>query len=223
MPNEWTVPELWPDNTAYIIGGGSSLNTTGLLPTKENASAIIAKMNEDLVGLKDHRVIGVNDAYLLGSWVDVCWFGDVRWYEWNREKLLEFKGLKTCCCPTLAAPERPGIKVLKRSLQLGLTEDKQTVKWNKSSGTSALNLAVHFGVKKIVLLGFDMYIGKDGYHNWHDNHLVSGHSPANPYTRFMQPFVNIAVDAKRLGVEIINCNLESDITQFKKKALEEVV
>lgn len=223
MSNEWSVPELWPGNTAYIIGGGSSLNTTGLPPAKDNMPAIIAKINEDLAIIQDKRVIGVNNAYELGNWVDVCWFGDVRWYEWNRKKLLDFRGLKACCCPTLVAPERPGIKVLKRSNQLGLSEDKKSVKWNKSSGSSAISFAVHFGVKRIVLLGFDMYIGKDGYHNWHDNHEVKGHSPANPYGRFINPFVNIDVDAKRMGIEIINCNLDSNITQFEKKALAEVI
>ena len=54
----WIPPQIWKGQTVFILGGGPSLNEANL----------------DLI--HDRRVIGVNNAYQLGSWVDVCWFGD---------------------------------------------------------------------------------------------------------------------------------------------------
>ena len=54
----WNPPQIWKDQTAFILGGGPSLK------------------DADLDLIHDRRVIGVNNAYQLGSWVDVCWFGD---------------------------------------------------------------------------------------------------------------------------------------------------
>jgi hypothetical protein len=54
----WRIPKMWKGQTVFIIGGGPSLNGTPLHLIHE------------------HRVIGVNCAYMLGDWVDVCWFGD---------------------------------------------------------------------------------------------------------------------------------------------------
>ena len=54
----WKPPKIWKGGTAYIIGGGPSVN------------------DADLSLIHDRRVIGVNNAYSLGGWVDVCWFGD---------------------------------------------------------------------------------------------------------------------------------------------------
>lgn len=234
MPNlaikDWTVPRMWAGCTAFIIGGGSSLNSTGLEWSKVTSQQILDKINLDLKSIRDKRktnlssarAIGVNDAFLLGDWVDVCWFGDTRWYDWNRPKLLDFPNIKACCCPALGKPPRPGIKVLKRINVPGLTRDAQSVSWNRSSGSSAISLAVHFGVKRIVLLGFDMDT-KRGAHNWHSNHKVKGHSPTSPYSRFLKPFDAIAKDAKDMGVEIVNCNMDSKITQFPKMPLTEAV
>jgi len=51
-------PQIWKDGIAFILGGGPSLNDVDF----------------DLI--KNRRIIGVNNAYQLGDWVDVCWFGD---------------------------------------------------------------------------------------------------------------------------------------------------
>ena len=58
LVDAWHPPKMWNDKTVFVLGGGPSLNGTNL----------------DLI--RDERVIGANNAYQLGSWVDVCWFGD---------------------------------------------------------------------------------------------------------------------------------------------------
>jgi len=54
----WKPPKIWQGSPAFIIGGGPSVNDV------------------DFSLIKHHRIIGVNNSYQLGDWVDVCWFGD---------------------------------------------------------------------------------------------------------------------------------------------------
>jgi hypothetical protein len=51
-------PKIWKGRVAFILGGGPSLNDV------------------DFALIKEERVIGVNNAYKLGAWVDVCYSGD---------------------------------------------------------------------------------------------------------------------------------------------------
>lgn len=180
--NFWTVPEIWPGGTCYILGGGPSLSR---IPMER---------------LHDRRVIAVNNAYQLGDWIDVMFYGDCRWWNWHGKALLDFPGLKVTACEAHAA--KPGIRAVKRqNVPLGITTDRGRLCWNLNSGACAINLAVHFGVKKIVLLGFDMRL-VDDKHNWHNAH--SNRPNRNPYQRFLRPFANIAKDLETLGVECVN-------------------
>lgn len=202
----WTVPKMWLDSTAYILGGGMSL------------------LEENLSLIHKENVIGVNDAFRLGDWIDVCWFGDARWFDWNKEELSKFKGLIICCCPRLADKNK-WVKVLLRGKPQGIEARPDSISWNKNSGGSAINLAVHFGVKRIVLLGFDMKPDKDtGNDNWHDYHETKNNTSL-PYARFLQSFPIIMRDAERMGVEIINSTMCSLIEEriVPKVALEDVL
>lgn len=209
---EWKAPKIWrPDTIVFIIGGGASLKDENLSLISSNKS--------------NKRVIGVNDAFKLGEWVDVCYFGDVRWFDWNKDELIKFGGLKVCCCPRLSHHNSnvEWVYSLKRGKPLGIDLRPDYISWSKSSGASAINLAVHLGAKKIVLLGFDMSVDGVGEHNWHDYHKVKNTLAAVPYPRFLEAFPIIAKDCKREGVVVINSTMCSEITNFTKIPLEEVI
>ncbi len=55
MSDLWPIPKIWNKSTVFIIGGGPSL------------------LDIDLSLLHDKRVIGVNQAYKLGNWIDILW------------------------------------------------------------------------------------------------------------------------------------------------------
>lgn len=196
----WTVPRIWPDSTVYILGGGPGLS----------------KVSLSLI--RDKRIIGVNNAYQFGDWVDVCWFGDASWYKKHITGLVNFAGLRVHSCNSYA--ERPGTHRLARGKPYGIETRREYISWNNNSGASAINLAYHFGVKKIVLIGFDMRT-IDGKNNWHDDH---GSRPKdwNPYPRFMQGWKRIAQDARQLGLEILNATPDSALTVFPIVKLEDV-
>lgn len=200
FPNRKNVPRLW-NGTVFVLGGGPSLKEM------------------DLSSIHDQPVIGVNDAFKLGHWVDVIWFGDSRWYNWNKYYLNYHPGIVFGCPPT--SKIFPKVIQVDRKEGFGLTSVRHQVVWNKSSGASAINLALHLGAKRVVLLGFDMKV-VDGQHNWHNNHK---HFPnTNIYEkRFLPPFEKIASDAKGLKLEILNATPGSALTLFPMVNLADVI
>ena len=188
----WTAPRMWPGQTVFILGGGPSLQ------------------NIDLNRLRESRVIAVNNAYQLAEWIDVVFYGDCRWYENHKDALLNFGGLKVTCCDQHT--KLPGIKAIKRrNGTVGLDCNPALIAWNLSSGAAAINLAVHFGAKKIVLLGFDMR-KINGRNNWHTSHAEG--QDRDPYARFLATFPPIARDLIALDVECVNATPGSALGVF---------
>ena len=211
----WPAPRLWPGNECYILGGGPSLALA------------------DLSLLENRRVIAVNNAYQLGSF-DVCYYGDCRWGQIHAGALRDWPGLKVTCCPQHA--KRSGIKVIKKIARPeGISTDPKQVCWNRSSGASAINLATLFGVKRIVLVGFDMKrFGTEQIaelqaahpnvtrNNWHSEH-PNDPDKHNPYVRFREPFVAIKRDLDALGIECVNATPNSALLENPIMSLEEAV
>jgi hypothetical protein len=218
---KWTIQKIWSNSTVFILGGGKSLNTTGLdWNTEENKIKIRESISENLTCIHDKRVIGVNNAFELGDWVDVCLFGDVRWLEWNRRKLVNYAGLMVCCHPSM---NESWIKTVVRDSGFGISKTPDKVFWNKSSGGAAINLAVHLGAKNIVLLGFDMFVEPNSKPNWHDEHEVNIDKKEAPYKAMLEAFPVIKEDADKLGVRIINTSLDSEINCFEKMTLQQAM
>jgi len=188
----WTVPKMWPDNTCYILGGGPSLKLI------------------DVNRLRHSRVIAINNAYELGNWIDVLFFGDQRWFAGYRDLLGGFGGLKVTRYEGHA--REPGVlSVAYKSDRYGICTDPASVCWNLNSGACAINLAVHFGVKKIVLLGFDMRrVGTE--RNWHSKH--ANERSDGTYESYLTVFPDIRHDLDALGVECVNATPGSALTAF---------
>jgi len=218
--NYWTVQKIWPDSTVFIIGGGKSLNRTGLQWNDSTKETIKQAISNDLSCIHNERVIGVNNAFELGDWVDVCFYGDTRWLEWNQKKIIKFGGLVVCGHPQ---NKIEWIKTVDRENGFGISRNPNIIKWNKSSGGAAINLAVHFGAKNIVLIGFDMFAKSDGEDNWHKEHQIPNKINTSPYERMLNAFAEIKLDADSLQVRIINTSLDSKITCFEKMTLEEAI
>lgn len=222
----WRVPPIWEGGECWIIGGGPSIPYLFDIPedviTKVTLQHSSPKLYTPfLTSLHDRHVIGVNNAYELGLWVDACFFGDCSWYLVHRFKLAKWPNMKVTCCPRFERRKpdaMEGIKFLKRTQKdkrgegrHGITTKPGMICWNNNSGASAINLAVLFGAKRVVLLGFDMNM--DGHTHWHSGH---GKKSSPPFRRHLRNFPLIAQHAKEMGVEVLNASPKSSLDCFKK-------
>jgi len=226
----WTVPELWKDGECWIIGGGKSVPYQFDIPEDVIERVCNGKLpsysySPYLEVLHDKHIIGVNNVYQMGAWIDFLFFGDGSWYLTHRLNLAKWIGIKVTCSPKFQRDKyakQEGIKYLAKDKthKHGLSSVPYKVSWNGNSGAAAISLAAHLGVKRIILLGFDMNM--DGkFSHWHGSHGKKNRTP--PFRRHLQGFPNIAEDAKRMKIEILNANKNSAITSFPKVTLEEVL
>jgi len=155
--------------------------------------------------------------YTPRDWVDVLYFGDTNWWDWHKENLKYFSGLKVHSITSLK--DKFGTKRLIRGKPKGIETRPGYISWNKCTGSSAINLAIHFGVSRIILLGYDMR-NIDGSNNWHHNHRKR---EDDPYPEYLTCYPSIAKDAEEIGVEILNATPGSAINVFPVVKLEDVL
>lgn len=221
----WKVPKLWPNSTIYVIGAGPSLiGMDSCLPPRDGRYGLAAY-------LWDKHVVGVNDAFEIGDYVSVLFFGDTRWYWARKEKIKMFKGLKITCNKGTkwgkgheSVVHEPDINVIDVQKSFGFSNKRDGVGWNRSSGGSAINLAVHLGAKRIILLGFDMNDldrGYDGLLRKHVPGMINEYKPG-VYKFQSGAMGRIKQSAERIGVEILNANPHSAIKEFKKVKLQDI-
>ncbi len=209
-PNHVTVPRLWHGETAVVIGGGPSL-------TSEDVQLCRGKA----------RVIAVKEALELAPWADVLYACDEHWWRFHTG-MPSFTGLKFGLEPApmyLKQYEQwPDVQLLRNTGMDGLELDPSGLKTGQNSGYQAIGLAVHLGVSRVVLLGFDMWTAGDGRQNWFQGH--AGRRPYHhptPYPVFHHFFQTIAEPLKATGVEVINCSRTSLLRVFPMRPLEEVL
>lgn len=227
----WNVPKLWDGGDVWIIGGGPSVPrqfgvpediiqkvTQGTLPPNTYSSYMSY--------LHDKHVIGVNMAYQLGDWIDIVIFGDNGFFLKERNGMALFPGLKVSCGSN--CKNERWVKHLSRdaSHTKGISPNVNMVSWNGNTGGAAINLAVHLGAKRILLLGFDMNIDKTQWQHWHNLYnkgpvVDERRKRKLPFARHLTCFPPIAEDARRLGVEIINLSPTSAIDSFGKMTVKE--
>ncbi len=243
----WRVPKIWQGGRCFVIGGGPSIleqfrvpaDLADLIRNPAERDYGPWSLSELMSPIHGEHCIAVNNAYLIGDWIDSLFFGDSNWFIHHRHKLAQWPGIKVSCNDRFANigkdnPEK--IQYLERDHEKvhGISTAVGKVSWNKNSGAAAINLAAHFGVSQIVLLGFDMSLDEDGRMHFHQGHIempnkISGGERARAkavqktFNRHQVGFPKIAEDADRLGIEIVNANPSSTIEAFRKADVWEVL
>jgi hypothetical protein len=235
---KWSVPLLWEEGDVWILGGGSSVPKQFGIPDSiiENVVKGISPpsaYSPYMSVLHDKHVIGINVSYLIGTWIDMVFWGDLKFFNAHKERLVNWPGLKVTCH---ASAERvPWVKYLAKDTKhsAGITTNSDMVSWNSNSGSSAISVAANMGAKRIILLGFDMNYNEGNSRHWHN--LYKSATPPNPnrrganvrfthlfsFERHLHGFPYIARDAKARGIEIINLSPLSAIKDFPKYTLKE--
>lgn len=195
----WRVPRLWAGETCAIFAGGPSLT------------------QDQVDRSRGLRTIAINNSHELAPWADVLYFCDKRWYEWHTAAVRAFAGLVV----TLENYDIDGVHHLHNMGRDGLYLEPDGLMTGRNSGIQAINLAVHFGVRRILLLGYDMRVVGERTH-WHGGH-PRVQNP-NVYRRAMLPcFETLVAPLADLGVKVVNCTPDSALQTFPCMPLEEAL
>lgn len=167
--------------------------------------------------------MAVNDAYRLALWADVLYAADAFWWQVH-EGVPSFRGLKYTICPggqPNAESFWPDVRMLRNTGEAGIETDPSGLRTARNSGAQAINLAVHLGASRIVLLGYDL-----GHANGQRSHFFgeqgSPFSNRSPYGTFIEFFAKMVAPLDALGIEVINCSPETSLPCFPRRSLADV-
>ena len=196
----------WPGETCVIVASGPTAKDVRLDKARGKA-----------------RFIVINDSWQLAPWADVLYACDGNW--WNKSKgAMEFQGLKLTIDRRHTIDYDWGIKQVKCNKYSDdlFVDGFNRIGWGGNSGFGALNLAVQFRVKKILLVGYDMTV-VNGAH-WHDDHPMGMHNPTEKSVRRWKHCIDKVADKiKSVGVEVVNCSPVSTLANYRKQTFEEAL
>lgn len=173
------------------------------------------------------KVIAVNDGIRFSKdFADVLYSSDVRFWRYYKG-MPDFHGLKYAIEQGRGAKRRgfekwPDIAVLRNTGDPGLEQSPEGLKTGRNSGAAAINLAVHLGASRILLLGYDMNTGPNGQAHFFGQHPPGLQTHA-PYQVFRRMFEAMVAPLRALGIEVINCTERSSLECFPKRQLREVL
>jgi hypothetical protein len=204
---EW-FPD-WSDKPVAIIASGPSAKKENLEQLRGRAAVLAVKQNVDLV-----------------PWADVVYGCDAAWWR-HKKGLVDFNGIKVAWARN-AVDRYPDIHkveietsqdrvypVDKRSYRM-VFDKFGTLGNGGNSGYQALNLAVQFGAKRILLIGFDMH-DRSGVHWYGRNHWEKAGNPDKGcFDRWLRAFAVAAGDLEERRVHVINASPISALTCFRR-------
>lgn len=154
--------------------------------------------------------MAVNNAVYYAPWSAYLYACDAPWWDVHAPKIRWYKGERWC-----HQPNNHGAKVIRKT---GAFK-----RFAGNSGNQAIQLAVHLGARKIILLGYDHMRSKTGEVHVHGDHPHPLGNPPENLDHWVRQMNYTASDLIRLGVEVINCSRETALTCFPRKRIEEVL
>lgn len=198
VPPTWPIPQEWaPDEPCFVICSGESVGPQ-------------APLIKHLRG----RFVAVKHGVLLRPDADVLFFPGEAWDTIALPMLKVFRGTHAIVRSKYSPLLPSYVKRVTRSKQHGALCELRDHVCGYDSGTSAINLAYHFGARTIVMLGYDMTGGHFCKHPLQN-------PPQGHFAQHMKPLADLNADAQRKGVRIVNCSPISAVTAFERGRLED--
>jgi hypothetical protein len=196
LPPSWHIPREWPCERCFILCSGESIG-----PQK------------DLIRKLEGRFIAVKHGVYLRPDADVLFLAGEGTLTFEADLIRQFTGTYTI----VRSKHHPGLPA--SVLRVSRTKDHTKLceltdhVCGYDVGTSAINLAYHFGATEIVMLGYDMTGGHFCKH-------PLPFPPSDHFRRHMSTLADLNEDAKAKGIRIVNCSPISAVTAFEKQPLE---
>jgi hypothetical protein len=111
---------------------------------------------------------------------------------------------------------------LRKTGEQGVEVNPTGLRSGRNSGAAAINLAVHFGAARILLLGYDMGAKDERHAHFFGAHKfpLRGNSP---YKLFRDMMANMVAPLQQLGIEVVNCSRHTELKCFPRQPLEEAL
>lgn len=222
------VEPIFAGETGVLIATGPSLTDDQLSFIKQHHDA------------GNCRVFTINNVYQRVPWTDVhlsCDFPWWRWYGSRDKELLTLPCPKYTWHPDIA--DKFNINYIKGAIKDGLSEDPSIIHINHGSGPMMINLALHYGVKKLLLIGHDMKYAPD----YKPRQKQPGSTPRHYFSEYPGPlqhwpsskigltkpgvldglievYDKMVPQLNKLGMKIVNCTPGSALKTFKMSTLE---
>ena len=192
----------WRDHTAVVVASGPSLTLQQAI----------------LVNDAPVKRIAVNNSYQILGHPDAVYACDYLWWKTNHMKVKQNIPRSRLWTQDRAAAEQFQLSHIQWEGKDGL--GKRGLRVNGNSGAGAINLAYHFGARRILLIGMDMKPGANGEKHWHPDHpkpMVQGQQ----FEEWRLKMGVLAKDLAAEGVTVINCTPRSALTCFPMGDLEQ--
>ena len=225
------VEPIWAEKTGVLIATGPSLSESQL------------SMIRDAHTADRCRVFTINNTYQVYPETDVHLSCDGPWWRWYwndpvLRKMSEYVEMWTWY-PDFA--EEFGINYIKAIVEDGLSYDPGIVHINHGSGPMMMNLAMHYGINKLVLVGHDMKFAED----YKPAKCDPGSTPRHYFGEYPKPLqhwpsvkvrqgvldglieaytkINAQIVRDKLSIDVVNCTPDSALTMFRQSDLEKEI
>lgn len=207
LPGVSKLPRLLQGGVAVCLGSGPSLTQDDVDVCRGQAA-----------------VIAINDSWRLAEWADVLYACDGKWWDHHKGvpsfQGLKF-GLKTMPPGSRAKADKwPDVMRLKNAGPEGLSS--AGLYTGSNSGYQAIQLAVHLGATRVLLLGYDMQRDKKGRAHWFGEHPREIRGTSD-YSTFCNYFKSLVKPLKALGIEVVNCSRETRLSCFPRMTIQDAL
>lgn len=206
-----TIERVFEGDTAVLFATGPSL-------TDEVVDTVLTLRSQ---AMEPVRLFGCNDAYQIVPCLDVHYACDANWWRIHYAKMEGYSvthGLWTQE-PQMSRAEYPKLHRIAGRSGAGLSAKQDLIHFGNNSGYQLINVAYLFGIKRMILCGYNMSV-QDGKRHFFGDH-PQGLNRSGNYTGFVSNFNTIKPNA--LGIEIVNATPQSALKAFPKMSLEEAL
>lgn len=170
------------------------------------------------------RVIVVNDAWKFVPDAE-CLYACARWWGVHIDAVRAGFGGELWTQDPKVADEN-GLRHVRSRKGVGVSDEPGVIFEGGNSGFQALMLALQFGARRVVLIGYDMKRrgGRDGRVHFFGDHPLPLHNATdNTLRAWADRFALIEPRLRHRGVTVINATKETAITCFPRMSLEEAL
>lgn len=204
----WSPERIFAGEYVFCLASGPSLT-----------QAIVDKV-------RGRPAIVVNSSCMLARWADVLFFTDSSWYEQRREIVANWPGMVVSMSKTAKIELPDKVKRVKGEgdpafpFEAFPPAGASVIRQGRSSGHTAVSLAIAMGANAIVLVGYDMrpIAGREHHHSEY-----TGPRDLDIYREFAGGFSGWKAASLKRGVEIVNATPGSAIPEFPMVDLDEVL